>query len=160
MEKNHLEFLQHLKDSEKAVWFIAHWLWKKGHNVQINKTTYANTHQEWEKHADTGDLYIKGFGRIEVKQVGICFSNAGNWKFGDKFIVCQKHSWDRSDPKPYAYIILSKCNDYVAIVKGSTSDSWYVEKRQDNRYENHIREYYLCPLSLIHFQSTSIANIV
>ena len=143
-----MKFLGHLDESEEAVWFVAQMLSKRGYRVSVPVTTKAETYGEWKGHADNGDLFIEQ--RVEVKRRGLDFTNKGDWPHPD-FIVCAQHSWDRAEPKPYLYIILSKSGTHAASVFGHSSPSWYVEKRTDSRYENVRQEYYFCPLDEVSF---------
>jgi hypothetical protein len=103
------------------------------------------------KHVDNGDLYINM--RVEVKTLGITFTNRADWKFGDKFIVCAKHSFDNAKPKPYAYIIQSADLKHIAVVNSSTCKQWYTEARKDSRYEDVTQDFYLCPIDLVKFHA-------
>jgi len=115
----------------------------------MNPSTLAKNHAERMEHIDGGDLFINM--RIEVKTLGINFTSNKDWKFGDKFIVCAKHSFDIAKPKPYAYIIQSADLKYMAVVAASTSSEWYVEKRTDSRYVDYTQDFYLCPIDLVKF---------
>ena len=144
MADNHTKFLEHLKESKTAVWVVARWLSERGYSVKINPTPVADKHENWESYADNGDIEINQ--RVEIKEVSQTFTSTADWPFGTEFIVCARHSFDRATPKPFAYIILSKCNKYAAIVMVSTHKYWYVERRKDSRYEDVSQEFYFCPL--------------
>ena len=149
--RDHLKFLGHLDESEKAVWLVAQMLSKRGHKVSVPVTTKAETYGEWKDHADDGDLFIERPAlRVEVKRRGCDFTDAGDWPYPD-FMVCAQHSWDRASPKPYLYIILSKSGTHAASVFGSSSSSWNVEKRTDSRYENVRQPLYFCPMDKVSF---------
>lgn len=109
----------------------------------------AESHLDWKAHADSGDLFISQ--RVEVKQLSVCFTCAADWPFGEKFIVCARHAFDRAKPKPYAYVILSADREAIAFVKADTSGQWRVERRKDSRYDNVEQEFYLVPVSLVGF---------
>jgi hypothetical protein len=121
----------------------------RGHSVTIPPNSKAESHSEWKKHTDNGDLYINQ--RIEVKRLGVNFSNRLDWPFRERFIVCAKHSYDLSVPKPYAYVILNKNCTNAAIVLASDSDKWFVESRKDSRYESVEQEFYFCPMDYVRF---------
>ncbi len=143
-------FKKHLDDSHGAVWKVAKYLNRKGHNISIPPTFVAPNHQEWKEYADDGDLYLGQ--RIEVKKRGFIFSSAKDWPY-KTFMVCAKHSFDNAKPKPYAYFILSKDANYAGVVKGSTQKVWTVDTVRDNRYNNMIQDVYTCPLSVVKFIS-------
>lgn len=152
---NHDKFLSHLKSSDLAVWLVAKVLHGRGYSVEIPASSLAERHEDWKEHADSGDLYIwkgkEAKRRIEVKHLSVNFSCRKNWPFGEKFIVCAKHSYDRAAPKPHAYIIVSQDCKTAASVFGSSKDKWRVEQRHDSRYENVKQEFYFAPLELVKF---------
>ena len=142
-------FLKHLDESIDGVLSAAKWLNKRGYSVTIPPTVASETYEDRMNHVDGGDLFITM--RIEVKTLGINFTNKDDWKFRDKFIVCAKHSFDNAKPKPYGYIIQSADMKHIAVVNSSTSKQWYVETRKDSRYENVTQSFYLCPIDLVKF---------
>ena len=153
IEEKHIEnqqrFAKHLGESVDGVLAAAKWLNGRGYSVTMHPSTLAKNHAERMEHIDGGDLFINM--RIEVKTLGINFTNKKDWKFGDKFIVCAKHSFDIAKPQPYAYIIQSADLKYMAVVAASTSKEWYVEKRTDSRYVDYTQDFYLCPIDLVKF---------
>ena len=156
MTQNHTKFLKHLKESKPAVWAIAQWLSERGYPVKVNPSPIADEHKNWKSYVDNGDIEITQ--RVEIKEISQTFTSAKDWPIKDKFIVCAKHSFDRATPKPFAYIILSKDRNHAAIVMGSTYEYWYIEKRQDSRYENVSQEFYFCPLEHIKFVRIGTTN--
>lgn len=149
MTDNHKKFLTHLDDSQSAVWLVAEWLNNRGYDVTINATKKAPSHDDWKNYADNGDLEIKQ--RIEVKHLSAEFTCMDDWPFGNKFIVCAKHAFDRAKPKPYAYIILNNKKTHMALVMGATSNSWFSEIRKDSRYNQVDQEFYFCPINEVKF---------
>lgn len=148
-EKNHNKFLSHLENSKPAVFLAAKWLADHGYIVQVNPTFKANSHAEWKDFVDSGDIYL--LRRVEIKQISADFTSKNDWPFGDKFIVCAKHSFDNSKPKPYGYFIISASRTHAAIVVTDTFKDWYIEKRTDSRYQNVTQEFYLAPLNCVLF---------
>ena len=144
-------FKNHLEESHNAVWMIADRLAGKGHTVTVNPTNYIKCRENWDDFSDRGDLYIQL--RVEVKKLGVDFTNRSNWPFGQKFIVCAKHSFDGANPKPHCYYILNNKKTHAALVMSDTSKSWYTEKRTDRRYEDMTQDFYLCPINLVKFIS-------
>ena len=151
MNSNHNKFLKHLDDSSEAVFTVAKHLYLKGLDVRINALKKAEKHSDWKKYKDDGDLFVfndeKSY-RIEVKGLSCDFTNKNDWCFKD-FIVCAKHSFDNANPKPYAYFILNKKRTHCAIVKETTSSTWNIVKRKDNRYKDITQEFYICDLNKI-----------
>jgi len=149
-QKNHARFLSHLDKSTTAVWCVAQWLCNRGYQATVLPATKAANPSEWKDHADVGDILLSQ--RIEVKRLSVEFSGREDWPFGEDFIVCAKHAWDRAKPKPHAFIILSANMGHAAIVKGDTFGRWRVEKRKDSRYNGIEQEFYLCPLDDIEWR--------
>ena len=152
MNSNHQRFLSHLRASNEAVARVAQWLAEQGRDTLIKGTHYAGDHEEWQSFADGGDLFV--LKRIEVKRLSVDFSGADNWPFGDKFIVCAKHAFDRAREKPEAFIILSQDMTHCAVVPAATSDFWYEENRTDSRYSGAeaTQTFYFCPLDKVQFR--------
>lgn len=148
MSENHNKFLSHLKCSSEAVDFARRWLVDQGYDVLQKAVRSAPDASQWEEYADDGDLYIQQ--RIEVKKLGVKFTPT-HWPFGAKFIVCAKHAFDRSKPKPFAFIILSSDLACAACLRSSTKERWSVEKRKDSRYESVTQEFYFAPLECVDF---------
>ena len=150
MNADHLTFLKHLDQSHEAVWRVANWINKKGYFVTVPPTTKGETHQEWEEHADNGDLLIsKTLGgqprRVEVKRLGINFTGPKDWPYKN-FIVCAAHAWDRANPEPYAVVVLSNDMKHGGTIRAITKDKWYIEKKKDSRYINHTQDFYVIDL--------------
>ena len=144
-------FVKHLNDSHEGVISAANWLNSLGYSVTIPPSTVSDSYENRMKHVDNGDLYINM--RVEVKTLGITFTSRADWKFGDKFIVCAKHSFDNAKPKPYAYIIQSADLKHIAVVHSATFKQWYSEPRKDSRYEDVTQDFYLCPIDLVRFHA-------
>lgn len=153
--ENHQKFLTHLRESVDGVFFAAKWLHSFGYDVTVKPSTEAKTHSEWKQHADGGDIFISQ--RIEVKQLGCEFSES-HWPFGSDFIVCAKHSYDRSNPKPFAYIYVSANQKCVAVLKSDTSEHWEVRSRKDRRYQNIEQQFYFAPIDMVRFYSMESEN--
>ena len=150
-ERDFQRFVKHLSESHEGVISAANWLNSLGYSVTIPPSTVSDSYENRMKHVDNGDLYINM--RVEVKTLGITFTSRADWKFGDKFIVCAKHSFDNAKPKPYAYIIQSADLKHIAVVHSTTFKQWYSESRKDSRYEDVTQDFYLCPIDLVRFHA-------
>ena len=150
---NHSKFLSHLEDSKLGVIRVASWLNDLGYSVSIPPVQKAESHAEWKKYADGGDLFLSQ--RVEVKRLSCDFSSSEDWPFKNDFIVCAKHSFDNSNPKPYAYVILNNEMTYAAIVNSSSSKRWEVKVRKDSRYDNVMQEFYFAKLDDVMFKRIS-----
>lgn len=146
-EMNSQKFVKHLEASNPTVWKAAQWLQGKGYPVTVNPMSIRPSYEDRLKHQDDGDLYITQ--RVEVKHLSAKFTNAADWPFGDKFIVCAKHAFDNAKPNPFAFMLYNKAETHVAIVHGKTHKQWTVEKRVDKRYSDYEQAFYFCPLELI-----------
>lgn len=150
MSPNHQKFLSHLDSSRDAIHRVADWFIAKGMTVRIPGVRRAPDHDQWKDFADGGDLFIEQ--RIEVKKLSREFTCRRDWPFGEKFLVCAKHAWDRAQPKPYAIVILSSNMGHAAVVKAASRAFWMVEKRKDSRYDGVEQEFFLCPMEHVEFQ--------
>lgn len=147
MTTNHEKFLEHLDQSQPAVWTVARWLQSLGYAVTVNPVRKAPTAEQWQDYVDQGDLEIRQ--RVEVKKLGFSFSGPHDWPYKN-FIVCNKAAYDRATPKPYAYIHVSADGQVCAVVKTDTDKTWRVERRSDRRYAgNYSQECYVCTLESI-----------
>jgi len=146
-QRDFQRFVKHLHDSREGVVSAANWLNSLGYSVTMPPSTVSDSYENRMDHVDNGDLYINM--RVEVKRLGIEFTSKEDWKFGDKFIVCAKHSFDNAKPKPYAYIIQSLNLTHIAVVNSSTCK----QKRKDSRYEDMTQNFYLCPIDLVRFHA-------
>ncbi len=145
----HQQFLNRLDKSHAAVVAVASWLTTRGNTVTISSTQRAPTVKEWEDYADGGDLFLNQ--RIEVKCISQDFTCADDWKFGSKFIVCGKNSYDRANPKPYAYVCVNKNLTHAGIVfVRETKENWWVETKEDRNYPN-PQTFYVMPTNLVKF---------
>tara|TARA_R110000764_G_scaffold186593_1_gene272027 strand:- start:28 stop:507 length:480 start_codon:yes stop_codon:yes gene_type:complete len=147
---NHSLFLSHLDKSDLSRWVVAKFLVGWGESVTINPTKKAKTHSEWKKFTDNGDLYM-GDKRVEVKHLSCSFTCKEDWPFGYNFIVCATHAWNRSDPKPDYFFVLSSNMENVAVVSGEDRDSWYTGDRVDSRYENVEQSFLFTPVNKVNF---------
>lgn len=150
--ENHAKFLNHLNASIEPVFRVAQWLCSKGHDIYIPGLKRASHPNQWQQFADSGDLFLVRDGnllRLEVKRLGVNFTGPNDWPFGNRFIVCAKHSFDRADPAPHAYIILSKDMHYAAVSRSCDRNLWKIDRIQDRRYQGISQEFYLSPLSAV-----------
>jgi hypothetical protein len=154
-KENHKKFLDHLKKSHDAAWFIAEWIrWRKWDDVVVPKNTEARTHAEWGGHADEGDIIFPR-GRLEVKERGFDFTGAHDWPYKD-VIVCAKHSYDRADPKPYAFIYVNESWTHIGILLGNTRPKWGMRFGvEDSRYENYSQDVYTVSLGHMRWHKIS-----
>jgi len=155
-KEDNRRFVNHLNASQQAVWEMAQWLSSLGKVVTIPPTKVTPSYEERMNFVDEGDLYIcdvrgQDEKRVEVKHLGAQFTCAEDWKFGEHFMVCARHSFDNADPKPYLYIYLSKDKTHIATLKGDTHAQWFVKTYKDKRYDDMTQEFYICKTNLLKF---------
>lgn len=116
----------------------------------------APTASDWEKHSDGGDLFVRmapidDWLRTEVKHRQLDFTDRDSFKYPD-MMVCSKHSFDRADPKPYAYVMLNKAMTHAAIISTESLEFWTVKEYGDKNFGNGYKQLkYMCPKERIHF---------
>ncbi len=153
------KFVKNVKASIVPMVFVGAWLVSKGYTIRISGVKIASRPDELTKFVDKGDMFLLHNGKefkIEAKKLGAKFSCAEDWPFKDEMMVCSKRSWDRADPKPHNYILLSSDWKYVAIINGRSSNNWTVQKKKDKRYNKMIQDFYICPTKLVKFKKFDI----
>ena len=153
MTENHKKFTEHLKESTKALFIVAHYFHHHGYNIRINGQKCSPKASSHKEYADDGDLFIQAkdykWIRIEVKGLNAEFTNLNDWPFKN-FMVCAKHSYDKTLPNPpSSYWILDKTRTYAAIVKTDTFNHWFTKTTKCGNYCNVSQEFYYCPLDKI-----------
>ena len=161
---NHEKFKEHLRESTKALFVVAHCFHNHGYNVSINGQKCSPTASSHEEYADDGDLFIqtkdikKEWIRIEVKGLSAEFTNSRDWPYRN-FMVCAKDSYDRTLPNPPScYYILNKAQTHAAVVKTDSFEHWFTKRVKDKRYKNVSQEFYHCPLDKIEWRTLSNAD--
>ena len=150
--ENHRRFREHLKESAKTVFLVGHYFSLRGFRITIDGQNCAPTAAEHKKFADNGDLFIHYKGelfRIEVKGLNTEFTDIRDWPHKN-FMVCAKHSYDKTLPNPpYSYYLLNKSRTHAALVKTSTYPDWFVKTTQCGNYNNVSQDFYYCPLDKV-----------
>tara|TARA_R100000908_G_C3687403_1_gene103321 strand:- start:135 stop:593 length:459 start_codon:yes stop_codon:yes gene_type:complete len=143
-------FLERFAKSHEAVALTAKWFASQGnYKIKIPDFTIAGSHKDWKKHTDNGDLYVNNK-RIEVKGLlkeKYSFTTKHEYPY-DNWIICAKHSYDRANPKPYAYIIWNFQRTHFAIVKNDTQKEWKVSTIKDPHYPN-SQDFYVVDSSFV-----------
>ena len=152
-------FTEHLQESKKAVFLVAHYLHQHGYTIRINGQKCSPTASNHEEYADDGDLFIQTkekWVRIEVKGLTTEFTNSQDWPFKN-FMVCAKHSYDKTLPNPPScYYILNNTRTYAAIVKTNTFDHWFTRTVKCGNYKHVSQEFDHCPLDTIKWVNIEI----
>jgi len=153
----HEIFLGRLRESHRAVWFVAQVLWKTGMAVKMYPVTEAPRFEEWQQHSDDGDLYVREnqdpWKRLEVKRLRIEFTCKDDWPFEGNFMVDQKSTFDSKETVPWVYMILSQdMTHYGRVDVARTRATWIVNPRRDKE-TGLTRDYYFCRLPDVRFNS-------
>ena len=152
MTENHQKFLASLKESKAWVWKTAELLNDCGYPVTVNPTTYAETHDDWKKHADNGDLTINQ--TIEVKHFSADFTCREDYPY-PVVLVCYVHSHKQKKPPPWGYVLWNGAGTHIAVVKTDTQKNWTIRHITDRRYDNYSQDVYQCPLELVTFHEAN-----
>jgi hypothetical protein len=153
IDKNHEKFKEHVHTSHIGVDFMFKELKTRRYDVKkAPPATIAKEHKDWKEHTDDGDLYINGNQRLEVKSLSKQFTTErSSYPYPD-MIVCAKHSFEDSIPKPLAYLLLNKDKTAFAVVMSEDKPSWTVKRITDYRYNPpRSQDCYLCPIRKIRF---------
>ena len=151
MADNFQKFIKSLEESKKDVWRIANYLCEKGYPVTVNPTFVCPDPSKWKDYVDDGDLTISL--RVEVKRSSKSFTCVEDYPFAD-FMICAKHSWDNSRPKPFFYIIMNKDKTHIGVVKGTSNKDWHIAEKGDSKYgDGYSQEKYMIPKEQVHFMA-------
>lgn len=144
----HDGFIDRLKKSERARWYVAQWLSSWGYPVTLPPNRCAPSAKEWKEYVDQGDIQV-GF-VVEAKQrPRIHFTCAQDFPF-DSIIVCGRNAFDRADPKPFFHVILNDTMTHAGIVYSNSAEKWWV-KRLKCAETGLIQDFYLAPLDSVEF---------
>lgn len=141
-------FKEQLASSYQTVYSVAHWLTGKGYAVTLPPHSMAERPEDWEQHADSGDLHLHL--RLEVKRRQIAFTGQEDFPFPD-IMVSAKDAYDRADPKPFTYYMVNKAGTHMAVVRESTKPHWVVKRVKDGRRRDYSQEVYHCPIKHVSF---------
>lgn len=142
--EQYLKFAKRLKESEPAVKLVGAYLEFMGWDVRIPELVILGPNDNWEDFVDDGDLYASYQGsewhRMEVKHNSKNFTCYEDIPF-KHFLICNKKSYDRADPKPYAYFFLNKEMTYIATLYADTLNFWEVKEIIDPIYGYSYKAY-------------------
>jgi hypothetical protein len=154
-KETHKEFIKHLNKSQPAVDLLEKIFIDLGYEVEKPELQISPTPEARAYYFDSGDLFVTKDlirNRVEVKEVGIKFSGRVDWKFSN-FIICGKKSFDRAQPKPWLYIIVSQDHRAFGFVYTSTYHRWFSKWMPDKRYGPEYKAlFYLCELDNVTFR--------
>jgi len=89
----------------------------------------AEKHEQWRDYVDDGDLKVYYRGeevgkRCEVKHyLETDFTSLADFPHKWLFLG-NAAAWDRADPKPYIYCVLTRLGTHAAFVPGRAHGSW------------------------------------
>mgnify|MGYP003140581418 CR=1 FL=1 len=138
---NTRKFQKHLRESRDSVWKVAKSLFKQGFSPTVNYSQVMPEQEPWSSYVDDGDIYLNI--KVEVKQ-----RKRMSWTCREDFpydtiFVCAKASYQRSNPKPYAYICVDDDMSHCAVIYNGTFPEWEEFRMPDERYgENYVQTAY------------------
>jgi hypothetical protein len=138
------EFQTALKKSWGAVFVVAKWLHKNGHDVSIPISRDV---------PDSGDIFAnkpdQPVKRIEVKGRNVSFTCALDWPYEDMLVsneAAVKRAWD-DDPH---YVILNAEMTHAALILPETKQHWKVIKKWASNTRM-VESFYTCPIERVKF---------
>jgi len=141
------KFVERFNASHDAVEHTVKWLKSLGvKNIRVPKSKLAPSHSQWKKYTDDGDLFV-GSKRLEVKGMmakQYWFTAWHEFPYTN-WTVCAKHSYDRANPKPYAYLMWNNKRTHVAIIKTDTYKWWKTIEIKDPNYPTAQELYVVSP---------------
>jgi hypothetical protein len=151
-EKDDPHFINDLRESKRAVEVVANLIRSFGKNVNVFPVKERPSVEEMGSYSDNGDLEIiedeKENKRIEVKQrKSLKFNNLNDFPY-KTIIVDVCHTFDKADPKPYAYFILNNAMTTALVINTNSSIYWKKVSKMD-KFKNRIRDFYECPIEYI-----------
>ncbi|KPK74265.1 MAG: hypothetical protein AMJ84_00320 [Acidithiobacillales bacterium SM23_46] len=163
MPANHELFLERLDASQTAVWWVAHYLWQRGHTVKLPPYERAPTYEERGGYSDNGDLYVDagddaGWHRCEVKRLGYPFTCRKDWPH-KTYMVCSTSSFDRATEKPDWYFHLNPDMTHFGFVDvGKTVDQWQKQTAKDSNFGGLEQEVYVVNPDRVRFMELRFDN--
>ena len=122
---------------------VAVWLLSRGNEVRVPQKTLRSDWSERLNHSDEGDLYVNGK-RCEVKGLRTKFEFQ-KWPF-PYALIANKFTYDRMDPKPDVYFIVSADHSCTAVVDvRKTRDAWRVIVQKDHERGETYEAYAMDP---------------
>lgn len=132
------DFVERLKKSQEAVYFMKDYFEKKNYEVEIPELVIAPTSVGcFSKYADNGDMFIKKNGnreKIEIKQSSYTF-DFNNFPFKDEVIINSIAGYESKEPKPDIHIILSKDRKYAYAIRKEKFEKEKYKKKLYDKYK-------------------------
>ena len=151
MSEQHARFLERLSRSSTAVFVVAKWLHAKGKTIELPALRFAPTAADADHFIDAGDIIVVERRRVEVKHLGVTFSDAATWPFKEAF-VSNKSAVDRSIHEVAAWISVSADFKAAAIVPAGSRRHWYLKDVRASNTSN-VEQFYVCPLEHVEFRA-------
>ena len=128
-EEQHAEFLRTQPPARRAALFVAEWLRTLSNEVSVPMYTLAPTRGEWADHSDHGDLFIvtpSGEHQVgEVKETRKHrFTVDDGHPFPNRVFIDSVGKYNRKDPPPDWYYLLSGCWSTVVEIDCKTRPHW------------------------------------
>lgn len=138
VEEEHAEFQASVRDSAKAVAFIAKWLKTLSpvRKATILANTIAPTRDKWAEHSDHGDIDLEITDTLtfhcEVKELKRHrFTAKQGHPFPNRVFIDSVDKYERKKPEPDFYFLLSGCWRAVVRVDCGTKRHWWEDMVED-----------------------------
>ena len=124
---SHENFKTGLANSNGIVASAAMWLWSLGKEIHLNAIRVAENYEDRDQFTDSGDMIVDGL-LTEVKGLSTVF-NGKYWPYPD-FIIDSVGAYDKKDPEPDKYLIISSDQlAYVSVDVKATKEKWTKTKK-------------------------------
>lgn len=156
-EINYERFKNHLRQSTKDVFLVAHHLHRQGYGVYVPPFRVEENLRDFKKGLDQGDLFLDHNGSfliVEVKTTNLSdFTDVVPHKY-NQFLICAVHAFEKyKDQKPSYYFIVNKSRTHVAVINvQKTFRHWFVMETGDPRYIGYRQKRYACPVEFATIQ--------
>jgi hypothetical protein len=156
IEAEHSEFQESVVNSEPSVLFVAEWLCSRNNLVNVLPHTIAPTRDKWAEHSDSGDMLIatpKGLSLAgEVKAIRHEFDHH-RYPYPNRVFIDSVEKYDRKNPEPDVYFILSADWAAVASIQCKTKPTWWSERIPDP-ISRVLKDTYCCTAEQIELHDT------
>jgi hypothetical protein len=147
------EFVERLKKSQDAVFFMKDYFESKNFEVEVPELVVAPTSVgSFSKYADNGDMFITKNGvreKVEIKQSSKKF-DLNNWYF-DTIIINSIPGYDSKNPKPDIHIILSSDREYGYAIRKDVFEKEKFKKKIYDKFKKTELWFYLVKKEFVTF---------
>ena len=117
-----------------------------GLSVEIPELKVRESIDQAEQWISTVDLIVAGR-KLEIKSRNEIFTSPMSFPY-DTVFVDTVSGYDAKNPKPLAYIMISRPTGAMLCLKANNSNGWNIEKKFDNVRKIHD-DFYMCKKQII-----------